>query len=69
MTVLKLLPGMIRPEELFRMVAFSDLVHIHQVLNSNIPIAFSQSSTIAARRWFSIALKSVTAVSTSVQHP
>ena len=69
MAVLEMLSKVIRSEELFRMVAFSELVDIHQMLNSNIPIAFSQRSNIAARCWSPIALKLVTAVSTSIQRP
>ncbi len=68
MAVPKVLPKMIHPDELLRMVAFSELVHIHQVLNSYIPVAFSEGSDIAAQRWLSIALKLVTGVSTGVQH-
>lgn len=69
MAVPKVLSKMIGPEGLLRMVAFFELLHILQVLNSNIPVAFSQSLNIAAKRWLSIVLKHVTALSTSVQHP
>lgn len=69
MTVLEMLSKVIRSEEFLRMVAFSELVDIHQMLNSYIPVAFSQGSNIAAGSWSSIALKLVTAVSTSVNHP
>lgn len=68
MAVLEMLSKVIRSEELLCMVAFSELVDIHQMLNSNIPVAFSQRSNIAARRWSPIALKLVTTVPTSVQH-
>lgn len=41
MAVLEMLSKVIRSEELLRMVAFSEFVNIHQMLSSNIPVAFS----------------------------
>ena len=66
MAVPKMLPKIIRPEEILRKVAFSEPVHNRQVLNSSIAIGFSQG-LMNAWCWLSIALKFATAVSTSVQ--
>lgn len=68
MAVLKMLSKVIRPEEFFRMVALSEFMDIHQVLDPNIPVTFRDTQVVVNVHRSSAALKFVTAVSTDVQH-
>jgi hypothetical protein len=39
MAMLQMLSEMIRPKEFLRVIAFSKLMHIHQMLNPRLPIS------------------------------
>lgn len=66
MTVLEMLSKVIRPKELFRVVAFPELMHIHQVLNSDNPVTFCGKMAVVPVHRSATTLKLVTAVSTGV---
>ena len=68
MAVLKVLSEVICPKELFGVVAFPKFMHIHQMLDPDIPITFRGEHVLIPMHRSSAALELVTAVTAGVEH-